>query len=197
MVPDFQSLMLPVLRALTGGSDVRLADVRSRVAEAERLTPDDLRELVPSGQQPVFSNRVSWALTHTERGGLVARVSRGVYRVTPDGKQMLSDAPDRMDMKTLARHAGYVDWTRRTKARPPGEVEDTAEDTPDEVLSRAAEEVRRALAADVLARVRAAPPALLESVIIDLLTAMGYGGGDPGMVTGQCRKQQMGRVTGW
>ena len=186
MVPDFQSLMLPVLRALADGSEVRLAEVRQRVAEAERLTPEDLRELVPSGGQPVLSNRVSWALTHMERAGLVTRARRGVYRVTPDGEETLSGAPDRIDMKALAKHASYADWARRTKARPTGEVEETAQDTPDEVLSHAAEEVRRALEADVLARVRAAAPAFLESVIIDLLTAMGYGGGDPGM----------GRVTG-
>ena len=186
MVPDFQSLMLPVLKALAGGSEVQLAEVRGRVAEAEQLTADDQRELLPSGRQSVFSNRVGWVLTHMERGGLVARVRRGVYRLTPDGEKTLSDAPDRMGMKTLAKHAGYADWARRTQARPPGEVENTAQETPDEVASRAAEEVRRALEADVLERVRAAPPAFLESVIIDLLIAMGYGGGDPGM----------GRVTG-
>ena len=186
MVPDFQSLMLPVLKALAGGSEVQLAEVRGRVAEAEQLTADDLRELLPSGRQSVFSNRVGWVLTHMERGGLVARVRRGVYRLTPVGEKTLSDAPDRMGMKTLAKHAGYADWARRTQARPPGEVANTAQETPDEVASRAAEEVRRALEADVLERVRAAPPTFLESVIIDLLIAMGYGGGDPGM----------GRVTG-
>ncbi len=74
MVPDFQSLMLPVLRALAGGSDVRLAEVGRRVAEAEGLTQDDVRELLPSGRQAVFANRVSWALTHMERGGRAARV---------------------------------------------------------------------------------------------------------------------------
>ena len=169
MVPDFQSLMLPVLRALAGESEVRLVEVRRRVAEAERLTPDDLRELLPSGRQSVFSNRVSWALAHMERAGLVARVHRGVYRLTPDGEKTSSDAPGRLDMKTLAKHAGYADWARRTKAQPPGEAEDTAPDTPDEVA------------------IRAAPPDFLESVIIDLLTAMGYGGGDRtmGQVTGR------------
>ena len=186
MVPDFQSLMLPALRALAGESEVRLVDVRSRIAEAERLTPDDLREFLPSGRQSVFANRVSWALTHMERAGLVARVRRGVYRTTPDGEKTASDAPGRLDMKTLARHAGYADWARRTTAQPPTEAGYTTPDTPDEVASRAAEEVRLALAADVLARVRSAPPDFLESVIIDLLTAMGYGGGD----------REMGQVTG-
>ena len=186
MVPDFQSLMLPVLRALAGGSEVRVAEVRRRVAEAERLTPDDLREFLPSRRQSVFANRVSWALTHMERAALVERVRRGVYRATLAGEKTASDAPGRLDMKTLAKHAGYADWARRTTAQPPGEAEDTAPDTPDEVAIRAAKEVQLALAADVLARVRAAPPDFLESVIIDLLTAMGYGGGDP----------RMARVTG-
>ena len=58
-VPDFQSLMLPILTALAGGNEVRISAVRERVAAAEGLAPEDLRELVPSGRQPVFTNRVS------------------------------------------------------------------------------------------------------------------------------------------
>ena len=66
-VPDFQSLMLPTLTALSGSSDTSVAEVRQRVAAAEGLTPEEVQELLPSGRQPVFTNRVSWAIIHMER----------------------------------------------------------------------------------------------------------------------------------
>ena len=188
LVPDFQSLMLPTLTALAGGNDVRISEVRERVATAEGLAQEDLRELVPSGRQPVFTNRVSWALTHMERAGLVERVRRGTYRLTDDGERLVADAPLRVDLRMLQQIPLYAEW-RRARASSnntePAAKDDTTH-TPDEALSRAAEQLRGALEADVLNRVRAAPPAFLEAVVVDLLTAMGYGGGDP----------DMGRVTG-
>ena len=150
MVPDFQSLMLPVLRALGDGTEIRVAELRLRVAKTERLTEDDLRERVPSGQQTVFSNRVSWALTHMKRAGLVIGVRTGIYQITPTGERTLSDTPDRIDMKTLSQFDAYVNWRQQTKAPPEGELPDTTQDTPDEVLSHAAEELRTALEADVV-----------------------------------------------
>ena len=188
-VPDFQSLMLPTLRALAGGNEVQISAVRERVATAEGLTPEDLRELVPSGRQPVFTNRVSWALTHMERAGLVERVSRGIYRLTDEGERAVSDTSMRIDLKVLREIPLYAEWRGRRGASPDNiepAVKDDSTHTPEEALSRAAEQLSDALEADVLARVRKAPPAFLESVVVDLLTAMGYGGGDP----------DMGRVTG-
>ena len=83
-VPDYQSLMLPVLKALADGRETPISEVRARVAKAERLRPDDFREMLASGQ-PMFANRVSWAVTYMERAGLVERVRRAIYRLTADG----------------------------------------------------------------------------------------------------------------
>ena len=101
-VPEFQSLMLPVLKAFSDGSDVQVADVCRRVAAAEGLTQDDLLERTRSGETK-FNDRVSWSITHFLFAGLVVRVRRSVYRITPDGKQLLSRDPNRIDMKLLFR----------------------------------------------------------------------------------------------
>ena len=190
MVPDFQSLMLPTLRALDDGSEVRVSELRARIAAAEGLPREDLREMLPSGRQSLFDNRVGWALTHMGRAGLVARVRRAVYRLTSDGESLLSRGPSRVDIATLRESPAYVEWSGRVRTQSPDEesegVGGDSDDTPQEVLERAAEQLRIELQADVLARVRQAPPAFLESVVVTLLTAMGYGGGDA----------EMARVTG-
>ncbi len=191
-VPDFQSLMLPGLMALADGSPTPIAEVRDRVAASEGLTSEDVREMLPSGRQPVLANRVSWAVMHMERAGLLERTKRGVYRLMPEGERLLSRTPSRIDMNLLREYPGYAEWIKQaqtpsaSKEAAPGQAENL-KDTPEEALDRAAEQLRSALEADVLQRVRDAAPAFLEGVVVDLLIAMGYGGGDAakGRVTGR------------
>ena len=89
-VPDFQSLMLPALKALANGVETPISEIRARIAIAEGLTPEDVHQMLPSGRQPVFTNRVSWAVIYIERAGVLERVRRGVYRLTQEGGLLLS-----------------------------------------------------------------------------------------------------------
>lgn len=191
-VPDFQSLMLPALRSLAGGEATPISEIRVRVADAEGLTPQDVQEMLPSGRQTVLTNRVSWAVLDMERAGLLERVRRGVYRLLPEGENLLSRNPSRIDLKLLEEYPSFVEWRRSSRKGTPGRetVEgqsDKTIETPDEVLDLAVEQLRSTLEAEVLHRVRNGPPAFLERVVVDLLIAMGYGGGDAakGQVTGR------------
>ena len=178
-VPDFQSLMLPILKALSGSAETPIAEVRARVADAEGLTADDLRELLSSGQS-VFTNRTSWAVVHMVIAGLVERLRRGVYRLTTEGERLLLQPPPRIDLKVLLQYPSYVRW-RTGKSTPSvnhNDAQTKQRVRPEEALERADQQLREALEADVLDRVCEAPPAFLEQVGRDLLIAMGYGGGD-------------------
>ena len=77
-VPDFQSLMLPALKSIADGAATPISEIRERVANAEGLSPQDVQEMLPSGRQTIFVNRVSWAVLDMERAGLLERVRRGV-----------------------------------------------------------------------------------------------------------------------
>ena len=190
-VPDYQSLMLPVLKALADGVETPVSEVRERVAAAEGLTDEELREMLASGQ-PMFTNRVSWAVIYMERAGLVERVRRAIYRLTEEGNKLLAQAPARVDLDVLRTYPAYVKWSKKAITPPPRKdnkppTPDESTDTPEEALHHAVRQLRDALEADVLDRVRIAAPAFLEQVVIDLLIAMGYGGGDAAMghVTGR------------
>lgn len=190
-IPDFQSLMLPVLVALSNGDALRVADVCARVADAEGLTPDDLSEMTRGGHTTRSKDRVSWSITHFLYAGLVERVRRAVYRITPEGRELLARHPARIDLRQLHEYPAYVEWKSRThrqssNVEKPVQQDMEAEETPEETLDRAAGELRVMLEAEILERVRNAVPEFLERAVVDLLIAMGYGGGDA----------TMGRVTG-
>ena len=190
-VPDFQTLMLPTLSAYADGERPSLADVRRSVAKAAGLTDEDIRETVPSGRQTTLTNRVSWAVVYMERAGLLKRIGRGVYTLTEDGARLLARNPPRIDINVLREYPAYANWKRTAEASRPDDraaprqaVEDT--ETPEEVLERVALALGDELRADLLNRVRNAEPAFLERIVLKLLSAMRYGGGDAEMtrVTG-------------
>lgn len=192
-VPDFQSLMLPTLQALSGDQESSMRELRERVAEGLELTPNDLLLRVPSGRQTLLANRVSWAITYMYRAGLVARVRRGVYHLTDEGRRLLASPPLRIDMTFLRKYPEYVEWTELSKTgkgNENGEDADTSgldpKPTPEEAFLGAADELRADIEAQIRDKVLSESPGFLEKVVIDLLIAMGYGGGDSdrGTVTG-------------
>jgi restriction system protein len=173
--------MLPVLRAAADG-EISAADLRERVAASVRLTANDLAEMLPSGRQTTFTNRTAWANVFLQRAGLLERARRGVYRISDEGRRVLAGAPERIDMRFLERYPAYVEWRQRSAAGRGDAVEpisvapDTAR-TPEEQMAASHAALTSALEGDLLDRVREASPGFFESLIIDLLIAMGYGGG--------------------
>jgi len=184
-IPDYQSLMLPVLRAAEQG-EARIGEVVMKLADALALDDAARGALLASGRQTVFSNRVHWAKTYLAKAGLVEATRRGHFRITPRGAEVLATAPSRIDNRFLARFEEFRAFTDRV-ARPEAEVTlseastDAAEatpsePTPDETMRSAHRRIETALVEELLDRVRAAPPDFFERLIVDLLLAMGYGG---------------------
>jgi restriction system protein len=183
-VPDFQSLMLPVLQATSRGV-ISSSDLRKVVAQELGLTDQELEELLPSGRQTVFSNRVAWANTFLQRAGLIRTVRRAHYEVTDEGRSALAESPTRIDMNYLTRYPSYRAWREAsaTKSEPiPSRSEpelpaEPSSNTPEELIEATHSALNRQLAADLLERLQEVTPGLFERMMIDLLLAMKYGGG--------------------
>ena len=179
-IPNYQSLMLPILQALADGSDTTLSELRERVAACIGLTDEEIAELLPSGQTR-FAARIQWARLGLNRAGLLQMVSRGVYRLTPVGKELLAQNPERIDDKFLydeyAIFAIWKDGMRERAQQPekPSLTADATSETPEETLGRVAEEMRIMLEAELLERLRNAKPSFLEQTVANLLETMGYG----------------------
>jgi restriction system protein len=176
-LPDFQDIMLPMLRLAGDGQEHALSDARAQIAETFRLTPEDLAQRLPSGVQTVWANRVAWAKVHLDRAGLLHSVRRGVFAITERGRQVLATPPDRITVKLLRQYPEFAAFVKRPAADGPDPKPVSPEvETPEELLEDAYAEIRRALGADLLARVKTASPQFFEELVVELLLQMGYGG---------------------
>jgi restriction system protein len=178
-VPDYQSLMLPVLRAAAAGEQ-RIGTVVQSLGEELGLSEAARAALLASGRQTIFANRVHWAKTYLAKAGLVEATRRGHFRLTQRGANVLAANPERIDNRFLSRFEEFRQFSDRS-AQPTDdefvpEPADAAEQTPDEIMRAAHRRIEAALAEELLDRVRAAPPDFFERLIVNLLLAMGYGG---------------------
>ena len=175
-IPDFQSAMLPLLRFLSDGAARNTAEIRDQLAKHFKLTDDELALRLPSGRQRIFVNRVAWALAYLKRAALVTSPKRASYRITPQGLGALEASPSKIDITFLKQ----IDTINGGEALNPLPSPDaTSTDTPLERLDRAYGELRRATEQELLELARSCSPAFFEQLVVDLLVAMGYGGGDP------------------
>jgi restriction system protein len=178
-VPDYQSLMLPVLLAAAAG-ERRIGAVVESLAEELGLSEAARAALLASGRQTIFANRVHWAKTYLAKAGLVEATKRGHFRLTQRGVDVLAASPERIDNRFLSRFEEFRQFSDRSAQPTDDEVvpepADAAEQTPDEIMRAAHRRIEAALAEDLLDRVRAAPPDFFERLIVNLLLAMGYGG---------------------
>jgi restriction system protein len=177
-IPDFQTLMLPVLKYADGHGEHTLRQATDSLAQEFGLTPNEVAELLPSGQQPTFYNRVGWARTYLKQARLLSLTSYNHLTITERGKQVLAEKPTRVDMKYLERFPEYVAFKERAKPTKPaaGDAPEENQLSPDEQLESAYQRTRGELASELLDHVRRSSPAFFEQLVVELLTRMGYGG---------------------
>ena len=179
-LPDYQTLMLPLLRFAADGNEHAVREAVDVLAEEFRLTPAERHERLPSGSQQIFNNRVGWANAYLKKAGLLESPRRGVLRVTARGKQVLSDNPPRVDVKYLERFPEFAEFYRafrKNGGTATAEIVPIApEKTPEETLELTYQDLRWRLAQDILSRILSCSPAFFERLVIELLVKMGYGG---------------------
>ena len=192
-IPDFQSIMLPLLRDLSDGREHTNRATLESLSLHFGLTEEERAELLPSGRAPLFYNRIAWAKVHLKGAGLIESPRRGSYRITDRGREVLAREPERVDIRLLKTFSEYQElragkkddgaesMTGRTER--PGEQDEL---TPEEHIEYGHAKVREELAAELLKQVKDASPAFFEHLVVELLLGMGYGGSrkDAGSIVG-------------
>lgn len=178
-VPKYDELMKPLLITIKDGEVYKIKDVTSVLAKRLNLTAEDLAEMLPSGRQTVFKNRVGWAKTYLKKAGLLDSPARATVVITETGKKVVAENPDKIDSKYLEQFPTFVDFVS-TVATAGGEIlAPTAPKppdlTPDDQLENAYKQINARLASDLLSEVLKITPYTFEKLVVDLLSKMGYG----------------------
>jgi restriction system protein len=185
-VPKFFEFFEAFLKAIKDGEVHTAKEVRIKVAEDMRMTPADLAELLPSGKQTTFGNRVNWARTYLNKAGLIETPSRGRYRITAEGENALSSGK-RIDLEYLEKFDTFREFHKATTGDVSDVAEEPADESPMEVLDTAYKQVNATLASELMDEVMKLTPTEFEKLVVKLLLQMGYGSGidGAGMVTQQ------------
>jgi restriction system protein len=194
-IPDFQTLMLPVLRLFGEGKTNVLQCLPELQVEFD-ISEAEAAEMNPSGTMTTFANRTHWARTYLSKAGLLSSPKRNVHVITADGRKLLARGLDRVDMKTLEQFPAYLRWREHEGQKPNGSDHTTAtaeiskvRETPDDTIARAFKEIENAMGDDLLQRLYTMHPVRFERLILNLLKAMGYG-------TGSFGKHEMTKTSG-
>lgn len=179
-IPDYQSLMLPVLQVAAKG-EVHIRDAVATLSDQLGLSPEARAVPIPSGGQALIANRVHWAKTYLGKAGLLASPRRGTFVITDRGRAVLATNPDRIDNILLKSFAEFQEFQNRSPRgpSPAGEVNAAAEAelrSPDDRMRDAHTEIEATLADELLQRVRSQRAEFFERLVVRLLLAMGYGG---------------------
>lgn len=174
--------MFPLLRYLADGQEHQLKDAAQKLAAEFRLSDEEIEEFLPSGQQPVFINRIGWARTYMKKAGLIETTRRGYFRITSRGLAVIKDNPPAVNVKYLERFSEFREFRMARREGQPDEINVPAEtdqvpaQTPHEALESAYERLRLELATEILQTLKAADPSQFETIVVELLVKMGYGG---------------------
>lgn len=181
--------MLPLLKYASDGQDHSMADAVEALADQFNLTPEERTELLPSGRQARFTNRVYWAGTYLRKTKLLEAAGRGRIRIAPRGQEALSNGVKRIDLKYLGQYPELDEFKSAASAKPDKPTPPMLPDdqTPEEAIEQLHQSLTETLRGDLLTRIKDSPPVFFEQLVVDLLVAMGYGGSraDAGRAVGQ------------
>jgi len=180
-VPDFQSLMLPLLKFSADGEEHTMQEAREGLAKIMGLSEEDLQERLPSGRQSTFANRVAWAKVYLTQAGVLESPKRGKFHISDRGRKILSESPERIDIKFLQRFEEFQAFRQASSKNRTGEVThtgdaETATTTPEETLEQAYQQLRDETANELLHLIKGNTPEFFEKLVVHLIVSMGYGG---------------------
>lgn len=179
-IPDYQSLMRPLLECGKDGNEVRTSECVDTIADKLGLSQEDREELLPSGRQPLLFNRIHWARTYLGKAGAVESTKRGYFRLTDRGFELLNNGPERITNDTLSKFAEFNKWreaNNENKEKPTPSKDNDSDASPEEMIEKAHQSINAQLETEILESLYSVTPTMFEHIIVDLLISMGYGGG--------------------
>jgi restriction system protein len=178
-IPDYETLMLPVLQYVSDGKEHPLKEITAHMADLFKLSAEEREQRIPSGQSTYIQNRTGWAKTYLKKAGLLASPKRGVIQITDRGREVLSRKPARIDGAFLEQFQEFKDFQARSNSQQdsePVQTQSIERQTPEETIEQSYIALRSQLADELLEQIKGCSPDFFERLVVDVIVAMGYGG---------------------
>jgi restriction system protein len=178
-IPGFQKMMLPLLKFAGDGKEHSTSDALNAIANEFKISEDQQNQLLPSGNQKIFYNRVFWAKAYLKMAGLVENTKRAHFRITERGINTLKDNPQEINLKYLKKFPDYVELSeswKKESSKPESEDDESIPQTPEESLESSFQDIKKTLAQELISKIKTCSPSFFEKMVIELLVSMGYGG---------------------
>jgi restriction system protein len=177
MIPDFQTIMLPLLKAFQNGKEKTSKELREEMVSHFNISEDEQKEKIPSGKQPLYYNRVAWAIAYLKMADLISSPLRAVYEITEEGKKVLENPPEKITINFLKQ---FDSFSKNRNPEKETDLDDNkiVEKTPDELIEIGYKQVKNELSLQILNQIRECSPYFFEKLVLDLLIKMGYGGSE-------------------
>lgn len=178
MIPDFQTIMLPLLKAFQNGKEKTSKELREEMVSHFNISEDEQKEKIPSGKQPLYYNRVAWAIAYLKMADLISSPARAVYTITEEGKKVLENPPEKITINFLKQ---FDSFSKNRNPEKDTELDDNnqiVEKTPDELIEIGYKQVKNELSLQILNQIKDCSPYFFEKLVLDLLIKMGYGGSE-------------------
>lgn len=171
-IPDFQTIMLPLLQFLSDGQEHSNKEIHDHLAQYFQLTPEEINMYYPTGNAKIFYDRITWAKSYLKKAGLVTYERRGFAQITPSGIDLLKENINKINLKLLS---SYED-SKGGKGNKQKEIIDEEGKTPEEYFEIGYKLVTASLIEELIKKIKNCSPEFFEKLVLDLLLAMGYGG---------------------
>lgn len=181
-IPDFQSFFKPLLKLAADGKEHSTVEARELISKTMDLTDEDLNERLPSGTQKTFNNRMAWAKSYFVQAGVFESERHGVFTITDRGRDLLKQGHEKITTRILKQYPEFVEFTSpksnkgQSALDKPSPMQSDDEETPEETIEQAYQNIRSGLASDILTKIMTTSPQFFENLVVDLMIAMGYGG---------------------
>jgi restriction system protein len=179
--------MLPLLKLSSNQKEYTVHEAVEILSEKFNLTKEEKEEMLPSGQQTVVFNRIAWAKTYLKKAGLMEIPTRGKFKITKRGLNVLSSNPKKIDTKLLSKFQEFVEFKSRKKKKNDISEKSPDKKTPEEAFETAYENLKSELVDEIINNLKKCTPSLFEKIVIEVLVKMGYGGSirDAGRAVGK------------
>lgn len=184
-IPDYQTMMLPLLQYLSDGKEHQINECAEAIAKAFKLTEEQKSQILPNGTYPILKDRMSWAKSYLKMAGLIKNDKRGIYQITTSGLSLIRSNPEIINNQRLMQYPSFQKFLKKSHSSQKSKTEKNEEDisleedkrTPSEIMREALNQVNHQLGEDLIDKVISKSPQFFERLVVELMEKMGYGEG--------------------